>query len=390
MDSDTYRADREDQTPPTSDVLHAWWRLRNIRGVGSIALGDVRAFLNHAPSQLTYCTPEDLRAAGLNASACDQFFNDDSLSEDFDKALNWCQHPDQGLLLAGCSPYPGALASLRDAPTMLWYRGNLTALQRPMIAIVGSRGATPAALEWARDTAAFLATRGITVVSGLALGIDGAAHTGAISVTRGSTIAVMGTGADIIYPARHRHLARDITPDGLLLTEFAPGTKAQARHFPSRNRIISGLSMATLVVEAGLQSGTMITARMAADHGRDVLAVPGALGNPLSRGPHQLIREGALLVENGQQVLEALQLDSVPLTRQASLFDEQPKTEAAPELSKTPDIPEIASLVDFSPTAVDVIALRAACPVSELLPKLLQLELDGWLTQVPGGYSRLR
>jgi len=388
MDTDTNpTAVATAHTHPSSDTLLAWWRLRNIKGLGSIALSDVRHFLNNDATQLTSCNTDDLLSAGLHTNACDQFFNDDALSEGFDNALNWCQQSGQGLLLAGCPPYPDALASLRDAPTLLWYRGNLTALQQPMIAIVGSRGATPAALEWARDTASFLATRGITVVSGLALGIDGAAHTGAVSVPQGQTIAVMGTGADITYPARHRPLARDITPHGLLLTEFAPGTKAQARHFPSRNRIISGLSMATLVVEAGIQSGTMITARMAADHGRDVLAVPGALGNPLSRGPHQLIREGALLVESGQQVLEALQLDA-PVSHQPSLFGET-LIQQKPNHPAT-DIPEIASLVDFSPTPVDVIALRAACPVSELLPELLQLELDGWLTQVPGGYSRLR
>ncbi|MGB0502531.1 MAG: DNA-processing protein DprA, partial [Thalassolituus sp.] len=168
---------------------------------------------------------------------------------------------------------------------------------------------------------------------------------------------------------------------GLLLTEFAPGTKAQARHFPSRNRIISGLSIATLVVEAGIRSGTMITARMAADHGRDVFALPGAIANPMSKGPHQLIREGALLVESAKDILEALSLSVNSPTSTADLFDQNTD-------NKPVDIPPLVTLVDYTPTAVDVIAIRSEYSIAELMPQLLQLELDGWLLQVPGGYCR--
>ncbi|MEC9256035.1 MAG: DNA-processing protein DprA, partial [Pseudomonadota bacterium] len=360
------------------------------------------------------CSPRDLIQLGLKPEQADRWHNDAALSRGFEILEDWCQHPNQGVLLAGTAGYPESLNILRDAPIFLWYRGNLSALQQPAIAMVGSRGASASALEWTIDTAAELASAGMAVVSGLALGIDGAAHRGAVST--GATIAVMGTGPDIIYPAKHRSLAASIVEHGLLLSEFSPGTKAQARHFPSRNRIISGLSSATLVVEAGIKSGTMITARMAADQGRDVLAVPGALGNPLSRGPHQLIREGALLVENAQQILEATLSTSMafqqphqqPHQKQQQQLPghipQQPALTGFTDTAENPshaqstndpatsgaEAPELLTHSDFNPTPVDVIALRSSRPISELLGELLMLELEGWLLQAPGGYCRVR
>jgi DNA processing protein len=374
----------------TDELLLAWWRLRRLSGIGNIALNDIRQNLasahhlaDQAPKQLTDASLDDLIRLGLPAAKAEQYFNDEALSAGFEALIEWCAVEHQGVLLAGIPPYPEALASLRDAPTLLWYRGDLNSLNAPMLAIVGSRGATPAALEWTRHAAASLAEAGLCIVSGLALGIDGAAHAGAVlSGQPSSTVAVMGTGPDLVYPARHRQLAQDIYHSGgLLLTEFAPGTKAQARHFPSRNRIISGLSVATLVVEAGIRSGTMITARMAADHGRDVFALPGAIANPMSKGPHQLIREGALLVESAKDILEALSLPLHSPTSTADLFDQNTD-------NKPVDIPPLVTLVDYTPTAVDVIAIRSEYSIAELMPQLLQLELDGWLLQVPGGYCR--
>ena len=373
---------------PDRNTLLAWWRLRNITGVGNVALNDIRNQLADAKA-LTECSSADLTRFGLKPDQADRWQNDTSLNQGFEVLERWCQHPNQGVLLAGSADYPESLNVLRDAPIFLWYRGNLSALEQPAIAIVGSRGASAGALEWTLDTAAELASAGISVVSGLALGIDGAAHRGAVSA--GATIAVMGTGPDIIYPAKHRSLAASIIEQGLLLSEFSPGTKAQARHFPSRNRIISGLSSATVVVEAGIKSGTMITARMAADQGRDVLAVPGALGNPLSRGPHQLIREGALLVETAQQILEATMTTIMP-AQQASLpgFTDNDNRTASATSAPVSDAPDLLNHIDFNPTPVDVIALRSARPIPELLGELLMLELEGWLLQAPGGYCRAR
>lgn len=356
----------------TEELLLAWWRLRRLPGVGTVTVNEIRAGLS-SPADLLSLTESSLVAAGLSPQAAVAYFTDPGLSSGFERLQHWCTGEQQGVLLAGVTPYPQALSSLRDAPPLLWYQGDLSALNDPGLAIVGSRGATPAALEWTERVAAEVAAAGITVTSGLALGIDGAAHRGAVRT--GRTIAVMATGPDRIYPARHQGLAREITRQGLLLTEFAPGTAPQARQFPSRNRIISGLCQAVLIVEAGIQSGSMITARLAADQGRDVLAMPGAVNNPLSAGPHQLIRDGALLVENSAQVLEAL-----------GIF-----TSNGPVSSvHAQAVPVLVTLVDYSLTTTDVIGLRAQLPPAELMPQLMTLELDGWIQQIPGGYVRLR
>ena len=359
----------------TDELLLAWWRLRHLRGIGTVAANDLRQRLPSV-SALSSLTRQELRYLGLSAIQADAYFDDPSLSQGFQQLHDWCRVAGQGVLLAGVYPYPEALASLRDAPTLLWYRGDIAALDAPMVAIVGSRGASREALQWTRTCAADLARAGYTVVSGLALGTDGAAHEGALET--GFTVAVMGTGPDQIYPARHRQLGAAIAARGLLLSEFSPGTAPQARHFPSRNRIISGLCSATVVVEASLQSGSMITARLAAEQGRDVFAVPGSLANPNSQGPHQLIREGAVLVRDASDILDELQgfrLSAPTL----------PPAEMPPA-----DVPGLLSMIDFAPTPVDVIAIRSAKAIHELLPELLQLELDGWLAQSPGGYCRQR
>lgn len=416
--------------PVCSDtVLLSWWRLRRVKGLGNITLNEVRHALA-SPHDLPDCTRNDLIGLGLPPDAVDAWLHDPSLSSGFDQLTQWCSVPGQGVLLAGTGAYPEPLSALRDAPIFLWYRGNLNALNQQGIAMVGSRGATPGAIEWTQDNAAALAGSGITVVSGLALGIDGAAHLGAVQ-DGGATIAVMGTGPDIIYPAKHRALAGNIIHNGLLLSEFPPGTRAQARHFPSRNRIISGLSCATVVVEAGIKSGTMITARLAADQGRDVLAVPGALANPLSAGPHQLIREGAMLVENADQILDTIMplgqpslpgmrpsyqgsaygnLSSGNLTSDnlspsaAALKPQATNTQSSntqssntqgpnkqsPASSAPEEVPDLLNHIDFNPTPIDIIALRSTRTIPELMGELLQLELDGWLQQAPGGYCRQR
>lgn len=375
-------------------TLHSWWRLRRVQGLGNISLNEVRNHLA-SPHDLPECNRDDLIAFGLSPNLAEAWLHDPSLSNGFHLLTQWCSVPGQGVLLAGTSIYPESLGILRDAPIFIWYRGNLNALDQECIAMVGSRGATPGAVEWTQNTAAALARSGITVVSGLALGIDGAAHLGAVQ-EGGSTIAVMGTGPDIIYPAKHRELADNIITNGLLLSEFPPGTRAQARHFPSRNRIISGLSCSTVIVEARIKSGTMITARLAADQGRDVLAVPGAIANPLSAGPHQLIREGAILVENAAQILDTV----LPLGQSSLPAPHTHKQHAGTcnsdchrldtNPSSSEELPELINHIDFNPTPIDVIALRSTRAIPNLMGELLQLELDGWLKQSPGGYCRQR
>lgn len=371
------------------ELLKVWWKLSKIPGIGRVTLGDIRQQLSH-PNDLLQCSPEQLVAMGLNPEAAQRWHSDTSLLEGFDVLQNWCSFKGYGVLLAGVDPYPLALAALRDAPTILYYHGNIDCLSKPMVAMVGSRKPSEYGARWAQQTAQELAAAGVTVVSGLAMGIDGYVHHGAVAA--GSTIAVMGSGPDVIYPQRHLGLAQMVMQDGLLLSEFPPGTQAQSRHFPSRNRIISGLSLATVVVEAAVKSGSLITAHQAAEQGREVFALPGMVSNPVSHGCHQLIRDGAYLVQSADDILLELGLKGEKPSRQKILdFTSEASIEtlAMPTLNM-PDIPVLVTHIDFTATSPDLIAIRSAVEMQQLLPELMELQLAGWITQVPGGYQRLK
>ena len=390
------------------ELVKAWWKLTKLPGVGSVTIGDIRQQLSH-PNDLLSCSPQQLVSMGLKPEAAERWHSDSSLLNGFDKLQAWCRFNGYGVLLAGVEPYPQALAVLRDAPTILYYHGNIDCLKKPMVAMVGSRKPSQYGAQWAEKTASELSAAGVTVVSGLAIGVDGHVHQGAIH-GGGSTIAVMGSGPDVIYPQRHLGLAQMIMQDGLLLSEFMPGTEPQSRHFPSRNRIISGLSLGTVVVEAAIKSGSLITARQAAEQGREVFALPGLVTNPTSHGCHQLIREGAYLVQNTQDILQELGLTTTSVSEQAQLqFDELPIPEKQPRIiaqataaveqpqpiAEVPvepaePAPDLVTHIDFEATCADVIAIRSDLPMAELLPALMELELDGWIAQAPGGYQRLK
>jgi DNA processing protein len=267
--------------------------------------------------------------------------------------------------------YPPALARLPDAPCVLWIRGDAAVLAAPCVAIVGSRAASLPALHAARQMGDDLAAAGVVVVSGLARGIDAAAHEGALSC--GRTIAVLGSGVDVVYPAEHAGLASRIAAAGAVVAELPPGTSPQKHHFPLRNRIISGLSLAVVVAEAAERSGALITARLALDHGREVMAMPGAVAGGRNRGAHGLIRDGALLVESAADVLDALRL----LPR-ADPVNREPAT-------ALPDEPVLRLLTPGVPMELDVLAARAGLPVPTLLARVASLELEGWLERVPVG-----
>ncbi|MDK2778225.1 MAG: DNA-processing protein DprA [Pseudomonadota bacterium] len=367
------------------ELLRAWWRLSRLPGVGNVTLNEIRSQLDH-PAALLSCTAEQLIAMGLKPAAAQRWAQDRSLDDGFQQLQQWRQHNRCGVMLAGIAPYPEALASLRDAPLFLYYHGDLQALQQPMIAMVGSRNPTPYGLEWAQTTAAELAAAGLTVVSGLALGVDGAAHHGA--VRGGRTIAVLGSGPDVIYPQRHLGLAQMVMQSGLLLAEFPPGTQPQPAHFPSRNRIISGMSLGVVVVEAALKSGSLITARLAAEQGREVFALPGAVTNPLSHGCHQLIRDGACLVQSAADILTELALQPAGSGAGSQVAGQQTELPLQPEAAA--QVPSLVTHIDYTATSTDVIAIRSALSIPQLLPQLLDLELQGWLMQVPGGYMRLK
>ena len=272
--------------------------------------------------------------------------------------------------------YPPAIAAIADPPPVIWLRGRMEALDPPAVAIVGSRAGSPYALAVAERLAADLAMRGIAIVSGLARGVDSAAHRGALSAG-GTTIAVFGTGADIVYPSEHKALAGEICADGALLSELAPGTAPLPQFFPLRNRIISGLSRAVVVVEASEKSGSLITARMALEQGRNVLAVPGNVLNGRNRGGHALLRDGAKIVETADDILE--ELGFAPAVRVSA---SGPGT--ADDRRAITD-PVLACLPPGESCDLDALAERSGLSVARLLPRLLDLELKGHVRRAGGG-----
>lgn len=281
------------------------------------------------------------------------------------------------VLVLGDPAFPAPLLQTADAPLLLYVQGDPAVLSYACIALVGSRQATPQGCENARAFAKALGDSGYCIVSGLAQGIDAAAHEGALASAAG-TIAVVGTGLDQVYPPRHRELAARIATHGAVVSEYAPGTPALPEHFPQRNRIIAGLSLGTLVVEAALRSGSLITARLANEAGREVYAIPGSIHAPHARGCHALIKQGAKLVESAQDILEELQGAAVP--RQADL-----PLEAAP----TSDDPLLSAMGTESVT-LDALLARTGWPTAELNARLLELELTGQVSRLPGGLFQRR
>jgi len=270
--------------------------------------------------------------------------------------------------------YPVALASIVDPPPVLWTRGRIDALHAPAVAIVGSRAASQYALSIAHDLAHDLAACGLVVVSGLARGVDSAAHRGALAVG-GVTVAVLGSGVDVMYPPEHAPLAKQIDERGAVISELVPGTKPDAMFFPLRNRIISGLSRAVVVIEAGEKSGSLITARCALEQGRDVLAVPGNVLNGRNRGAHGLLRDGAKIVETADDILEELG-PSASGTRVCS---------TVPNAVGAPTDPILAALPPGEPCDLDVIAERSGLAPARVLPRLFEFEMQGLVARAGGG-----
>ncbi len=298
--------------------------------------------------------------------------------------LAWASELSHHLIGWGNAAYPPLLATISNPPPVLYVIGNPRLLLQSQLAVVGSRNPSPGGRELAGEFAAFAAGAGLVVTSGLALGIDGAAHAGALD-GGGYTVAVMATGPDLIYPKRHRELAERIAENGALVTEFRPGTPPLPEHFPRRNRIISGLALGTLVVEATLKSGSLITARYAAEQGREVFAIPGSVRSPLSRGCHALIRDGAALVEQPSDMLATLE---APLALE---FD--PDARVPAPASDAPD-PEYTLLLDalgFNPVTADTVAARTGLTPQTVSSMLLILELKGEVEVLAGGrYARKR
>lgn len=291
-------------------------------------------------------------------------------------ALAWLESAENHLVTLADEDYPRALLEIGDPPPLLYLKGRREMLGAPALAIVGSRNATPQGLKNAEHFAESLSAAGLTIVSGLALGIDAAAHTGGLR-GRGSSIAVVGTGLDIVYPARNRELAHALAAGGAILSEFALGTPGMAANFPRRNRLISGLSKGCLVVEAAVASGSLITARLAGEQGRDVFAIPGSIHSPLSKGCHELIKQGAKLVDAAHDILEELGVTA--------------PTVGDPDRSvRLPDADHFLAALGHDPCSLDELMERTGSAADVLSAKLMELEIQGLVASVPGGkFQRL-
>lgn len=297
-------------------------------------------------------------------------------------ALDWAAQPGRSLLVVGDEDYPPRLHAIVDPPVLLYIEGDRSLLSRPAVGVVGARKASAQGLVHAGQFARGLSEAGLVVVSGLALGIDAAAHLGSMHGL-GSTVAVIGTGIDVAYPRRNLALMRQIAQQGCIVSEYPLGTPPRPEHFPKRNRILSGLSLGVLVVEAAAQSGSLITARLAADQGRDVMAIPGSIHAPLARGCHELIRKGAILVESVEQVLEVVR----PGASGGAAVSDKAQRRAVVH----GELAELLVALGHDPAPAEALARRAGLPLPDTQGHLLALELAGLVERLPGGiYQRLQ
>jgi DNA processing protein len=357
-----------------AEGLRAWLALLRAPGIGP-AWGAQLLEHFHSPLQALNAGPSAWEKAGLPRALHPSLRKPDAQTIEHDRA--WLGGPNRHLITIDDERYPPALKEIAQAPLALFCQGNVELLAAPQIAIVGARAASPEGLDNARKFASILAKAGLVVTSGLAQGVDGAAHRGALDAG-GGTIAVCGTGLDRVYPAKHRELAHEISEKGLLISEFSPGMPPSAENFPRRNRIISGLSLGVLVVEAAARSGSLITARLALEQGRDVFAIPGSIHNPAAKGCHAMIRQGAKLVDSARDILEevAPRLGlRVPAEKSSGAFE--PKLDAPQR--------KVLEAIGHAPTSFDTLVERVAMSVEELSSILLMLELEGLVAAAPGG-----
>ncbi len=388
----------------TREELALWLRLTYADGIGSLTATKLLQKFG-LPEQIFSQSAQAL-SAGLSAAQVKALLEpSEKLPALIDLTWDWLHAaPADSMRQVVCladANYPKALLQLADPPVLLYATGcasvyaQIAAKETPNdIAIVGSRNATPQGLANARSFAKSFAQSGMHIVSGLALGIDGAAHEGALDAQNdfgsaaGSTIAVVGTGLDRVYPKRHHDLAHRIVQHGVILSEFAIGTPPLAENFPRRNRIIAALTQGTLVVEAAIKSGSLITARQALDLGKEVFAIPGSIHSPQSKGCHHLIKQGAKLVESAQDVIEELPIQptfdaSNAMISGALLVDSMP-ARSSNGLQNTPENP-LFSAMGHDPISLDSLIDRTGIPASQLQVKLLELELMGEVARLPGG-----
>lgn len=371
-----------------------WLKLRHCHGIGNITLFRLLQHFGSVSATLA-ASYSELKHAGLSHAQAEALSQPDS--EAIDRDLAWLQQKDHHIICVDDMRYPHRLSVLDDAPPVIYLRGDPDYLAQPQLAIVGSRNATAAGRATATEFARHLSGSGLTITSGLATGIDGAAHRGAVEGIAG-TIAVVAHGLDIVYPAQHQKLAEQITANGAILSEMPTGTTPVPGLFPRRNRLISAMSLGTLVVEAAKNSGSLITARLAMEQGREVFAIPGSIHNPLARGCHQLIRQGAKLVETAGDILEEISSILPPGTQnqarqgdQAALLQAGQNTENTAERQSAldPDYQKLLKCLANEPASVDELVSRSRFSAAEVASMLLILELQGTVVSENGRYTRL-
>ena len=369
-----------------SDSLTDWLVLHHAPGVGAVTCQRLLAELG-SPAAIRNASAGQLQSLGLRSQSIDALHAPDPVQ--LERDLTWLEAPDNHIISLADSAYPALLRQIADPPTVLYLHGNPDLLDSLQLAVVGSRNPTPVGRQTAEDFARHLSLAGLVITSGLAAGIDAGGHSGALAAGK-PTIAVMGTGLDRVYPARHRDLAHRIAAQGVLVSEFPLGTEPRPGNFPQRNRIISGLSLGTLVVEAAIRSGSLISARCATEQGREVFAIPGSIHNPLARGCHALIRQGAKLVETAQDIIDELG----PLAGAwASTAPAPGESTGDPAESRSLDgeYTQLLEYIGYDQTSIDTLVTRSGLTPAEVSSMLLQLELGGHVASSPGGfYNRLK
>ncbi len=356
------------------EQIASFIRLHHVFGIGRVSLISLGENFDHNFNYVTSASRNELQAAGLNRETIDLILKPDHAR--VDRELEWAEKSGNQIICYDDASYPALLRQTVNFPPLLYCSGNIDLLASPQIAIVGSRHCTPGGAKTATDFARVLAQSGLTITSGMATGIDTHAHLGALACG-GNTIAVTGTGLDRIYPSSNRQMAYDIHEKGLLVTEFPLGTSPRSDNFPRRNRIISGLCVATLVVEAARRSGSLITAHQAVEQGREVFAIPGSIHNPQARGCHQLIREGAKLVDQASDIIEEL----------GSLlgFIAQQQINQTSDIQLDQEAIGLLEVIGYDPVSADALVERSGLTIDKLSSMLLSLELSNLIQSAPGG-----
>ena len=366
--------------------IQAWLTLTHVKKLGPVTLQKLITQFK-TPEAVLSANQSELQSLGINKVVIEGILHADE--KDIQRDLNWLEHENHHLITINDPAYPDRLKQISDPPYVLYVLGKpehaQTLLSDPQLGIVGSRSTSSQGKETATSFANRLANCGLIITSGLASGVDGAAHRGALQSNIGSTIAVAACGLDRVYPAEHRNLAEQISQQGLIVSEFPIGTSPSPGHFPRRNRIISGLSLGVLVVEASIKSGSLITARFAIEQGREVFAIPGSIHNPLSKGCHNLIRNGAKLVETVEDVLEEfkhhLDLDTLQKQNTTSKSVNSNQSHAVTD----PQHEIVLNCMGLEPTSIDSIIERCGLPVEVVSSILLILELNNRITHHGNG-----